>query len=274
MRTYRATASAETQRETYEALLVKASKLSPAMLADAAAKGAVWIQRKSRGKTLRLRNLTGFASPLDSIIFYHDARILSYPAISQATCIGDNKHYGVWLKQAGVMAQGTQTGDHTSLLRFVEIQKNKEVFLVHRIDRETEGLMLLAYSSEAAAKLSELFQKNLIRKTYQAIVLGEIERGYAQTINDSLDGKEAITHLHVLSSKEGKSLLELTIETGRLHQIRRHLDGIGFPIIGDPLYGKGNKNRDGLKLLAQSLEFCDPWTKEQVKFHLSSSLTF
>ena len=272
MRTYRVTASADISGETYESLLVKASKLDSLQLIDAAKKGAVWIQRQSRGKTLRLRTLSAFAAPNDLIILYFDSKVLSYPQLNDAFCLGENKNYGVWLKKAGVMAQGTQTGDHTSLLRFVEIKKNREAYLVHRIDRETEGLMVVGYTSEAAAKLSELFQKNVIHKTYQAIVLGEMESGLTRTIDDSLDGKEAKTHFRVLSAREGKSLLEVNIETGRLHQIRRHLDGIGFPVIGDPLYGKGNKNRDGLKLLAQALEFRDPWTREIVKFRLDSDL--
>jgi tRNA pseudouridine32 synthase/23S rRNA pseudouridine746 synthase len=133
--------------------------------------------------------------------------------------------------------------------------------------------MIVGYSSEAAAKLSDLFQKNQITKTYQAIVLGEMEKGTRQTINESLDGKEAVTHFEVLANKEGKSLLIVWIETGRLHQIRRHLDFIGHPVMGDPKYGRGNKNRDGLKLLAKSLKFLDPWTRKTVEMSLSEDLS-
>ncbi|MBA2403738.1 MAG: RNA pseudouridine synthase, partial [Bdellovibrionales bacterium] len=105
------------------------------------------------------------------------------------------------------------------------------------------------------------------------IVRGEIERGHRQTITDSLDGKEAITHFEVLANSNGKSLLTIKIDTGRLHQIRRHLDIIGFPIMGDPKYGTNNKNRQGLMLLAKSLNFIDPWTKKPVEMAVGFDLT-
>jgi tRNA pseudouridine32 synthase / 23S rRNA pseudouridine746 synthase len=242
-------------------------------LAEAAAKGAVWHQKQSRGKILRIRSLHIEIDPNDSITFYYDKKILSLPELKDAECIADNTNYGVWLKTAGVMPQGTQAGDHTALLRLVEKKKKKDVFLVHRLDRETEGLMVIAYNSQAAGLLSELFLKNKITKTYQAVVKGELPKGSKQTINYSLDGKEAITHYEVLDVADGKSLLKLRIDTGRLHQIRRHLEFIGYPVMGDPKYGKGNKNRDGLKLLAKSLSFIDPWTKKTMDYELTLNLS-
>lgn len=254
-------------------VLKKATNLEFSELADAAAKGAIWLQKSGKGKTLRVRSLHFETRPDDVISFFYDARILSYPELTDAYSLHETPHYGVWFKPAGVLPQGTQASDHTSLLRFVEKQRKKDVFLIHRLDRETAGLMLIGYSSQGAAHLGELFQKNKIKKTYQAIVLGEIEIGKSGTIDRSLDDKEAITHYKVLQSKKGQSLLEVTIDTGRLHQIRRHLDGISHPVIGDPKYGKGNKNREGLKLLAKSLSFEDPWEHKSVHFELEESLT-
>jgi tRNA pseudouridine32 synthase/23S rRNA pseudouridine746 synthase len=117
-----------------------------------------------------------------------------------------------------------------------------------------------------------LFQKNKVYKTYQAIVKGEIERGHKQTVNEPLDGKVAITHFEAIANGNGCSLLLVKIETGRLHQIRRHLEFIGSPIMGDPKYGRGNKNKDGLKLLAKSLSFMDPWTKKSVEIAVTMDL--
>lgn len=254
-------------------VLQKATSLQFEVLADAASKGAVWHQKNGIGKILKIRSLHIQLNPEDKITFYYDSKILSFPELKTAMCLHETVHYGVWLKEAGVVPQGTQTADHTSLLRYVEKMKKKDVYLIHRLDRETEGLMILGYTSEAAGKLGDLFQKNMIHKTYEAIVKGELERGLKQTINDSLDGKEAITHFEVLGNKNGHSLLTLKIETGRLHQIRRHLESYGHPVMGDPKYGKGNKNRAGLQLLAKSLNFIDPWTRLPVTVTCERSLT-
>lgn len=254
-------------------VLQKSTSMSIDALADATLKGGVWLQKGGKGKTLRTRSLDILVSPDDKIIFYYDSRILLYPELTEAECFLETTHYGIWLKAAGVLPQGTQVSDHTSLLRYVEKFKKKEVFLVHRLDRETEGLMLIGYSSEGAAKLSDLFQKNKITKTYQAIVKGELLVGFKQTISEPLDGKEAITHFEVLAHGNGVSHLSIKIDTGRLHQIRRHLDFVGHPIMGDPKYGRGNKNKDGLKLLAKSLNFIDPWTKQTVEIAVTTDLS-
>lgn len=262
-----------TEKTKLGEVLQKATSLNFEVLADAAAKGAVWHQRHGKGKILKLRSLHMQVEPADKITLYFDPRILAMKELTESQCLFETTHYGIWVKAAGVVPQGTQTGDHTSLLRFVEKQRKKDVYLVHRLDRETEGVMIVGYTSEGAAKLSDLFQRNKIQKTYEAMVLGEIEKGHRQTISASLDGKEAITHFESLGNAQGKSLLTITIDTGRLHQIRRHLDFIGHPIMGDPKYGKGNKNREGLKLLAKSLKFVDPWTRKEVVATLETSFT-
>lgn len=257
---------------TLSALLCSSSRLSPEKISDACAKGAVWLQKGGRGKILRERNPLLTLKPSDVVTLYFDPKILSMKTLESAECVEEFRHYGVWIKKAGVVTQGTQAGDHTSLLRYIEVSKKRETFLVHRLDRETEGLTLIAYTSEGAAKLSALFQENKIRKIYEAVVLGSLTPGKRETIRASLDDKEAVTHFEVLDSSESVSLLKVEIETGRLHQIRRHLDFLGHPVMGDPKYGRGNKNRDGLKLLASSLSFQDPWERKTktwtTPFHL------
>lgn len=255
------------------ALLSSSSRLPIDKVSDACMKGAVWLQKGGRGKILRERNPDFMLKPSDIVTFYLDAKVLSMKALDSAECLEETRHYGVWIKKAGVVTQGTQAGDHTSLLRYVELTKKRETFLVHRLDRETEGLTLIAYTSEGAAKLSALFQENKIRKIYEAVVLGSLTPGKKDTIRASLDDKEAVTHYEVLDSTESVSLLKVEIETGRLHQIRRHLDFAGYPVIGDPKYGKGNKNREGLKLLASSLSFQDPWEKKFKTWTMSRHLT-
>lgn len=262
-----------TEKAKLGEVLQKATNLGIDVLSDAAAKGALWHQKMGKGKILKARDMRLIVNPADKLTLYYDPRILSYPELKEAKCLHETEYYGIWLKEAGVLPQGTQTGDHTSLLRYVEKVKKKEVYLVHRLDRETSGLMIIGYASEAAGKLGDLFQKNYVTKTYQAIVRGEIEKGLTRTINDSLDGKEAITHFESLGNSNNMSLLSVRIDTGRLHQIRRHLEAIDHPVMGDPKYGRGNKNRDGLKLLAKSLSFKDPWSLEIVKVELDQSLS-
>ncbi len=261
------------QQTTLGEFLLKITKFKEEDLADAALKGAVWIQRKGTGKTLRIRSLKETVYPLDVIQLFYDPKVLKLPTVSKLVSLFENDHYGIWIKPAGVVPQGSQAGDHASLLRYVEKVKKKEVFLVHRLDRETMGLMVIAYTSRAAGLLSDLFQKNLIQKEYEAIVLGEMPAGHKETISVSLDDKEAVTHIHVMESRNKQSLLKVTIDTGRLHQIRRHLDFIGHPVMGDPKYGRSNKNNEGLKLVARSLAFEDPWLVKPQKFDLSEGLT-
>lgn len=253
-------------------ILVSASGLTLEKIKEAAEKGALWIQKQGKGKTLRERDIQVSVSGEDKVWLYYDARILSLPSFNQPISLEDNKHYGVWIKPAGIMPQGTQSSDHTSLLRAVEKVRGSEVYLVHRLDRETEGLMVIAYTSQGAARLSDLFQKNQIVKKYQARVLGKMKPGEKQTIKASLDDKIAITHYEVLASDDQTSVLEVTIDTGRLHQIRRHLDFISHPVMGDPKYGKGNKNKSGLQLIATYLSFTDPWSKGFREWRLEKSL--
>lgn len=274
MKTYKSIVSKiSPQRTTLGEFLVKLTNLTLVQLEDVALKGGVWIQRKGKGKILRIRSLKETISPEDVVQLNYDHRVLTIPEVSHLDVIYEDENYGVWVKPAGVVPQGSQASDHASVLRYVEKQKHKEVYLVHRIDRETHGLMLVAYHSKAAALLSDLFQRNSIKKEYVTIVLGELPLGHTQTIKASLDDKEATTHFTVSDSQNNRSLLKVTIETGRLHQIRRHLDSINHPIMGDPKYGKGNKNREGLKLVAASLSFIDPWTRQLVSFSLPDSLS-
>ena len=169
------------------------------------------------------------------------------------------------------MAQGTDYGDHCSLLRQAELhfKPARAAYPVHRLDREASGLMLVAHDAEAAARLSALFRDNQIEKLYGVRVRGAApqERG---TIDLPLDDKPALTH-YIVRDYDGThdiSTLEVRIESGRLHQIRRHLALIDLPVLGDPRYGTGNKNTEGLQLQAISLEFICPYSGEKRSYQL------
>ena len=152
--------------------------------------------------------------------------------------------------------------------------------IVHRLDKDTSGAIIVAKNDKAHIKLSEDLKNHKIQKTYIALVRGIIKENEA-TINMPIgrskqdrkkmavdkNGKEAITHFKVLKRYNEKyTLLEINIETGRTHQIRVHLSHIGYPIIGDDTYSNG-KNEWGITgqcLHAKSLKFKHPITGREM----------
>lgn len=236
--------------------------LSKGRVKDAMAKGAVSLRKKQGGARRRLRRATAALSPGDVLELYYDEELLQRKPPA-ARCVDDQGRYSVWYKPAGLMAQGTEYGDHCSLLRQVEIHFRPEraVFPVHRLDREASGLMLVAHDKQAAARLSDLFSGNRIGKHYRVRVRGEFAEKTGR-IDLPLDGKPALS-LYTAGDYDpaaDATTLEVKIETGRLHQIRRHFELIGHPVLGDPHYGTGNKNTEGLQLTAAGLRFRCPFT--------------
>ncbi len=249
--------------------LAEASGLSRMRIKDAMKKGALRRTRKG-GKATRLRKATASLHPGDRIEFYYDEALLA-TIPPQAALVHDEGHYSVWNKPAGLLTQGTRYGDHCALLRQAEqyFVPRREVYPVHRLDREASGLVLIAHSSRAATKLSELFRQGQVDKIYRAEVRGNLMETKPEGIIDTpLEGKEARTEYRVLRYREDTdtTIVEVRIGTGRFHQIRRHFDGIGFPVMGDPRYGKGNKNTDGLKLSATELRFTCPFNNRAMEF--------
>ena len=240
--------------------LAAQTELSKGRIKDAMIKGAVWHRRKV-GKRRRLRRATAVLVPGDTIELYYDAALLALQAPAPQL-IDDRTRYSVWSKPAGLMSQGTDYGDHCSLERQAEIhfQFRRTIFLVHRLDREASGLMLLAHDADAAARLSALFHDNKIVKHYAVSVRGDLPQAQG-AIDFPLDDKPAFTRYRVRGYDRAAnvSLVDVTLETGRLHQIRRHFALLGYPVIGDPKYGSGNKNQEGMRLCAVRLEFACPF---------------
>lgn len=246
-------------------LIAARSGLAKSRVKDAMCKGAVWLTGK-RGGRKRLRKATAQPGIGDVLELFYDARLLAVkPPVAQ--CLHDASHYSIWLKPAGLLAQGTDYGDHCSLVRQVEVhfRLKRPVLPVHRLDREAAGLMVLAHTKAAAAKLSKLLQGNAIDKQYRVTVLGRPspEQG---TIELPLDHKPASTCYALTSydSAGNTSVVEVTLKTGRLHQIRRHFAMLGHPVLGDPKYGAGNKNTTGMELVAHKLVFRCPFTRKEV----------
>jgi len=255
-------------------LLARESGLAKGRVKDAMNKGAVWLSRRGRGGRERLRRATATLRPGDSIALYYDAAVLAQRPPS-ADCVLDREAYSVWDKPAGLLTQGTRYGDHCALLRQVERSgaSGREVYLIHRLDREARGLVLIAHQRAAAAALSKQWQARSVEKHYWVQVLGALgERlGEAGEINLSLDGKPATTAYRSLGYDAAANVttVDVTMRTGRRHQIRRHFAGVGFPVMGDPRYGRGNKNREGLRLIATALRFRCPLRGDDVQVALA-----
>lgn len=258
-------------------LLAEGTGLSKQRIKDAMNKGAVWWTLK--GKTLRMRRATKVLHKGSKIQFFYDEQVLSRKPES-ASLIYDAGSYSIWFKPAGMLSQGSQWGDHCSILRWVEVngqpdqrQRQRECFLIHRLDADAKGLIILAHDSQSAAKLSALFQARDMRKFYQAWVVGDCDLpATGLTLNNELDGKSAITNIKKIRADNNTTLLDVHIETGRKHQIRRHLANIGHPIVGDKLYG--TKSNSGLQLVAYRLEFVCPITKQPIVVELPQELQF
>ena len=157
--------------------------------------------------------------------------------------------------------------------------------IVHRLDKDTSGLLIIAKNDKAHINMSNEIKNREVKKVYYALVRGIVPENEA-TINMpisrskkdrkkmavSKDGKEAITHFKVIERFNKYTLLEVKIDTGRTHQIRVHLSEIGYPVVGDEVYsnGKNEFNVHGQLLHAKTLDFKHPITGKQM--HLEAEL--
>lgn len=151
--------------------------------------------------------------------------------------------------------------------------------IVHRLDKDTSGALIVAKNDKAHIKMSEQIKNHEVEKTYIALVKGFVKENEAtidMPIGRSLkdrkkmavrkEGKNAVTHFKVIERFPNYTLLEVKIETGRTHQIRVHLSEIGYPIVGDEVYsnGKNEWNIHGQCLHAKSLKFKHPITEKEM----------
>ncbi|WP_442601682.1 RluA family pseudouridine synthase [Paenibacillus sp. KN14-4R] len=154
------------------------------------------------------------------------------------------------------------------------------IFVVHRLDRDTSGVMMFAKNEEAQQKMQNAWQEAVEERTYVALVEGAVKRE-SGTITSWLkesktllmyssqypnDGQKAITHYKVLQQSREFSLLEVNLETGRKNQIRVHMQDIGHPVVGDKKYGSRNNMMGRLGLHARVLAFQHPTTGEKLRF--------
>jgi tRNA pseudouridine32 synthase/23S rRNA pseudouridine746 synthase len=256
------------------AFLALHTGLSRQTIKSALQKGAVWL-KPVHGRRRRIRRATYALHSGDRVSLFYDSKVLTFiPPV--ARCLSDLGHYSLWCKPSGLLSQGSEWGDHGSLLRQVEtfFTPRRQAFLVHRLDREASGVMMVAHTPDAAARISALFQQREVTKHYLVEVLGKPGEPEAKgTISDALDGKSALTSFIVrgVNPDRQTSLVVVRIDSGRKHQIRRHFEMIGCPVMGDPRYGKGNKDPGGLRLSAYALSLACPFTGRHISVRLDVS---
>lgn len=154
--------------------------------------------------------------------------------------------------------------------------------IVHRLDKDTSGILVVAKNDAAHLELSRTWQKHNIERIYQGLLIGQIKEN-AGTIDAPIGrhpyhrkkmavqlehSRPAITHYQVLERFSDYTLAQLRLETGRTHQIRVHLSYLGHPVLGDPLYGgqKGSIKLEGQALHAKVLGFRHPTSKQDLRF--------
>ncbi|MDI6774953.1 MAG: RluA family pseudouridine synthase [Verrucomicrobiota bacterium] len=152
-------------------------------------------------------------------------------------------HYLVADKPAGLLSNERDSVE----VRLRAALGIRSLLAAHRLDRDTSGCLLFAKTVEALARALELFRERRIMKIYHAIVAGRVHPP-ERIVNTPIEGERAVTRLRVLDSSRLATHLGVKIDTGRTHQIRRHLQSIGHPVLGEKAYGAG------VKLPAEFLE--------------------
>ena len=201
----------------------------------------------------------------------------------------EDNHIIVVLKPQGVPTCGDESGDDSLLegvRRYLKVTYEKPgnvyVGLIHRLDRPTGGVMVFAKPSKAASRLSEQMRGGDFEKKYFAVLVGTPKEPQKTLVNylkknpvnnmvylcpPTTDGaKMASLDYRVLQEREGLCLAEVRLHTGRTHQIRVQMAGIGHPVYGDMRYGGENAKKGWLALWAYSLSFTHPVTKERMRF--------
>ena len=211
--------------------------------------------------------------------------------MSKLNVLYEDNHIIVVEKPINVLSQGDNTGDVSLLDMVKEYVKDKYnkpgnvyIGLIHRLDRPVGGIMVFARTSKAAARLSKQVSEHSFSKKYYAVVSGKMEKENDKFIDNlkrldngntvvSKDGKKSVLSYKVLEYNKSvnASLVDISLETGRHHQIRVQFASRGHFLLGDQRYGKQDKTQ--IALYSYELEFVHPVSKEVMKFTLKPQKT-
>lgn len=249
--------------------------LSQQLIKGAMKKGALWIED---AKGIRRLRRADTVPPRGSTLHFYYAPAVLETVPPTPVLVADKKDYSIWFKPPEMLSQGSKWGDHCTINRWIETNMpfdhhpQRNCFVVHRLDKAARGLIMIAHKKSVAAKLSGLFENRDIDKRYHVVVEGEFPEEQ-EDINIEIDGKFAhsIARKIEYSKKKNRSLIEVQIKTGRKHQIRIHMSGIGYPVVGDRLHGVASnqeKLQEELQLCAYSLDYVCPVSKQPQRFEL------
>ena len=227
------------------------------------------------------------------------AEVTSAPEAIALTIVHEDEHLLVLDKPAGLVVHpGAGNGAGTLLNALLhhdpKLAELPRAGIVHRLDKDTSGLMVVARSIPAVTALVDLLSRHEVERQYEAVVLGTLVSGgtvdapigrhmgdrLRQAVRDEEAGKHAVTHYRLRERFRAHSLVQCQLETGRTHQIRVHMAHISHPLLGDPLYGGGLKLPKGATpeliavmrsfrrqaLHAEKLSFVHPVSGEPLSF--------
>lgn len=248
-----------------QALAKRVPELSRAKARVLIEQGSAFVDRKRvkvasrlvrKGQALSLEALAPIASVrlnLDDMIVCEDSSLV------------------VFNKPSGLLSAPTPESDQNNLHRAAEVRNNAQLWLVHRLDRPTSGLIVFAKTKQAAAKLSQALVDHSMRRQYLAILLGQLGEPTV-TVRTPIEGRAAATQFSTLERRGGQSLVRAQLETGRTHQVRIHATSLGCPVVGDRRHGVALLGRPEhpsaprLLLHAAQLSFIHPATGRPVEF--------
>ncbi len=170
------------------------------------------------------------------------------PEVAQLQVLFEDDRVLVIDKPPGILSNGDGSVEESMRAR----RKDPSIRAVHRLDRDTTGCLLLARSDAVFDEAVGWFRDGRIRKGYEAIAVGRVRRDLRE-IASPIDGQSARTRVSVVDATDEASHLRLEIETGRTHQIRKHLEERGHPVAGDKSYGTARETGERLRLLSRQM---------------------
>lgn len=233
--------------------------------------------------------VTAYNHPLlpEQTVTINKDKIVEDIPLAGMTILHEDEDVIVIQKDAGLLsiAANVQENEITAYRQLTAHVRNHDpkarIFVVHRLDRDTSGVMMFAKNEKAQQHLQNTWQDSVKERTYVALVEGMVKKSEG-TISSWLkehtkslkmfstpypnDGQHAVTHYKTIQSNKSFSLLEVNLETGRKNQIRVHMQDIGHPVVGDKKYGSKTKEIGRLGLHARVLAFLHPTTGQLLRF--------